>query len=325
MDELARRGFGADEQAALTYERGRPGYPPEIVPWLTAELGLTRRSRVLDLAAGTGQLARRFAGRVGSVVAVEPAAAMRAVLAAQVPGAAVLEGVAERLPLPDGSVDAAVVGNAFHWFDGPAAVRELARVLRPGGGLAVLWNIGLESDPPTPELEAYVADLRERAGVADATTPAWRDALDASDAFAPLASHELHHTRTQDRETFAAYLASLAFISAMPDREGGGGWWGGSRSRPGPPDRPPRPAEAAPESGLVWGRGGERPTSCAPHRRGGGRVEVGGSSASTEPVRRATGPTRPLVASTLATSPPVMTRASGGSSRARRRRCSRPG
>ena len=219
MDELARRGFGADEQAALIYERGRPGYAPELVPWLTEELGLSRRSRVLDLAAGTGQLSRLFAGRVGSLVAVEPAAPMRAVLAAQVPGAEVLEGVAERLPLPDGSIDAAVVGNAFHWFDGPVAVAELARVLKPGAGLAVVWNIGLESDPPSPDLEALVAGLRERAGVAEATTPAWRDALDASERFTPPAYHELHHARTQDRETFATYLASLAFISAMPDRD----------------------------------------------------------------------------------------------------------
>lgn len=219
MDELARRGFGADEQAALTYERGRPGYAPELVPWLIEELGLSRDSRVLDLAAGTGQLSRLFAGRVGSLVAVEPAAPMRAVLAAQVPGAEVLEGVAERLPLPDGSIDAAVVGNAFHWFDGPVAVAELARVLKPAAGLAVVWNIGLESDPPSPELKALVAGLRERAGVAEATTPAWRAALDASERFTPLAYHELHHTRTQDRETFAAYLASLAFISAMPDRD----------------------------------------------------------------------------------------------------------
>ena len=82
-----------------------------------------------------------------------------------------------------------------------------------------MWNIGLESDPPSPDLEALVAGLRERAGVAEATTPAWRDALDASERFTPLAYHELHHTRTQDRETFVAYLASLAFISAMPDRD----------------------------------------------------------------------------------------------------------
>ena len=141
----SRRAGGADLRARASRLRA------ELVPWLIEELGLSRGSRVLDLAAGTGQLSRLFAGRVGSLVAVEPAAPMRAVLAAQVPGAEVLEGVAERLPLPDGSVDAAVVGNAFHRFDGPAAVARVARVLKPGGGLAVVWNIGLESDPPSPD------------------------------------------------------------------------------------------------------------------------------------------------------------------------------
>jgi SAM-dependent methyltransferase len=219
VDPLARAGFGADEQAALTYERGRPGYAPELAPWLVTQLGLTRASRVLDLAAGTGQLSRMLVGRVGSIVAVEPAAAMRAVLAVAVPRAEVLEGVAERLPLPNASVDAAVVGNAFHWFDGPRAVAELARVLKPGGGLAVVWNIGRESDPAAPELEAFVATERERAGVTDAKRSAWRVALDASERFEPLGECELHHRRTQDRDTFTDYLASLAFVAALPDRD----------------------------------------------------------------------------------------------------------
>jgi SAM-dependent methyltransferase len=213
VDPLARRGFGADEQAALLYERGRPGYAPELAPYVAEQLGLTPNSRVLDLAAGTGQLSRVLIGRV---VAVEPSAAMRAVLSATVPGVEVLDGVAEHLPLADASVDAAVVGNAFHWFDGPRAVAELTRVIKPGGGLAVVWNIGLGTEPPTPELEAFVAAQRKRAGVGAAK--GWRAALDASADFTPLAERELHHRRTQDRETFAAYLASLAFVATLPDR-----------------------------------------------------------------------------------------------------------
>jgi SAM-dependent methyltransferase len=222
LDPLAQRGFGASVEAARVYERGRPGYAPALAPWLVDELGLSRSSRVLDLAAGTGQLSRLLMPLVGSVVAVEPAAAMRQVLASQVPGAELLDGVAEQLPLPDASIDAAVVGNAFHWFDGDVALGELARVLRPGGGLAIVWNIGRETEPPTPRLEAYVAGLRTRAGLGPMTAsqdPAWRRAFAATDAFAPLRYRELLHTREQDRETFVAYLASLAFIAALPDRD----------------------------------------------------------------------------------------------------------
>jgi SAM-dependent methyltransferase len=222
MDPLARRGFGASIESARVYERGRPGYAPELAPWLAGELVLSRDSRVLDLAAGTGQLARQFMPLVGSVVAVEPAAAMRDVLASMVPGAEVLEGVAEQLPLPDASIDAAVVGNAFHWFDGDVALRELARVLRPGGGLAIVWNIGRDTEPPTPELEAYVAGLRTEVGLGPMTGSqdrTWRRAFAATDAFAPLRHRELHHTREQDRETFVAYLASLAFVAAAPNRD----------------------------------------------------------------------------------------------------------
>jgi SAM-dependent methyltransferase len=221
MDPLAQRGFGASAEAARVYERGRPDYAPELAPWLADELGLSRSSRVLDLAAGTGQLARQFMPLVGSVVAVEPASAMRQVLASRVPGAEVLEGVAEQLPLPDVSIDAAVVGNAFHWFDGDVALRELARVLRPGGGLAIVWNIGRETEPPTPELEAYVAGLRTEVGLGAmiaSEDPAWPRAFAATDAFAPLRHRDFLHTREQDRETFVSYLASLAFIAASPDR-----------------------------------------------------------------------------------------------------------
>jgi SAM-dependent methyltransferase len=144
---------------------------------------------------------------------------MRAVLADRVPGVEVLEGVAEDLPLGDASVDAVVVGNAFHWFDGARAVGELVRVLRPGGGLAIVWNRGLESDPPAPELAAFVDELRERAGAGrPVQAGSWRDAIVASEHFGPLAFHELHHRRMQDRDTFAAYIASLAFVAASPDR-----------------------------------------------------------------------------------------------------------
>jgi SAM-dependent methyltransferase len=221
LDPLAQRGFGADLRSALVYERGRPGYASAAADALAAEFGLEADSRVLDLAAGTGQLSRLFVPLVGSVVAVEPSAAMRHVLARRLPSVETLDGRAERIPLPDQSVDAAVIGSAFHWFDGDAAVAELARVLRPGGGLAVLWNHGVASDPPWSErLEQLVGDLRAKALRPDrqCTSGMWRPALDrAHDLFAPLRFSAITHQRSLDQAAFVSAVASFSFIAALPD------------------------------------------------------------------------------------------------------------
>src|SRR6266550_2633842 len=81
------------------------------------------------------------------VVPVEPDEAMRARLARSTPGVTPLAGSAERIPLPDTSVDAVVAGQSYHWFDPEPAHREIARVLRPGGVFAPVWNIRDESEP----------------------------------------------------------------------------------------------------------------------------------------------------------------------------------
>jgi SAM-dependent methyltransferase len=191
---------------------------------LVAEFGLDAGTRVLDLAAGTGQLSRVFVPLVGSVIAVEPSEWMPHVLARRLPSVEVLDGQAERLPLADRSVDAVVIGNAFHWFDGDTAVRELARVLRPGGGLAVLWNTGLATDPPSPQrLEQFVEELRAARALPEdrrCGSGAWRLALDqAEDLFDPLRFVEARHERAMDHEIFVSYIASLSFISSMPERD----------------------------------------------------------------------------------------------------------
>ena len=148
-DQSARaRSFGA---AAADYHRARTGYTEDDVAWA---LGLSdgrtaARLRVLDLAAGTGRLTLALlaagvgaGGAVGTVYAVEPDPGMRAEFARQVPPGLVRlhDGTAEAIPLPDASVDAVVVGSAFHWFDPSRALPEIARVLRPGGTLTALWT-----------------------------------------------------------------------------------------------------------------------------------------------------------------------------------------
>jgi SAM-dependent methyltransferase len=137
INETARTGFTA---GADVYERARPTYPEEALAALDAELGLGPGRDVLDLAAGTGKLTRLLVARGANVTAVEPVPAMAAQLAAAVPGVTLLDGTAEAIPLVDRSVDVVTVGQAFHWFDAPVALAEIARVLRPGGGLALIWN-----------------------------------------------------------------------------------------------------------------------------------------------------------------------------------------
>jgi SAM-dependent methyltransferase len=128
------------ETAAAAYERYRPEYPADAVRWVADRLALHPGAHVLDLGAGTGKLTRSLVALGLDVVAVEPGAAMLAELRTAVPGVESLEGSAEAIPLPDRGVDAVFAGQAFHWFERERALPELRRVLRPRGGLGLLWN-----------------------------------------------------------------------------------------------------------------------------------------------------------------------------------------
>jgi SAM-dependent methyltransferase len=137
--------------AAATYDRLRPSPPPEALDWLLTG----NERRVLDLGAGTGQVTRRLLERELDVVAVEPDERMRELLAVRCPGATAVAGAAEAIPLPAADVDAVLVGAAWHWFDAAAATAEIARVLRPGGRLGVLFTV----------LDVYVEWVRELSGI----------------------------------------------------------------------------------------------------------------------------------------------------------------
>jgi SAM-dependent methyltransferase len=130
-----QRSLSFGSQAAA-YERGRPSYPPDAIDWL-----LPAGARdVLDLGAGTGKLTTRLAERGLDVVAVDPIAEMLEVLTNSLPDTPALLGTAEQIPLPDNSVDAVLVAQAWHWVDPHRAIPEVARVLRPGGRLGLVWN-----------------------------------------------------------------------------------------------------------------------------------------------------------------------------------------
>ena len=144
------------ETFAAEYERHRPEYPEEALRWAADQLGLEAGARVLDVGAGTGKLTRGLIALGFEAVAVEPGAPMLAQLREAVPEAEAHEGPAESIPLPDSSVDAAFAGQAFHWFDPQRALPELHRVIRAGGGLALLWNWWDERDPLQAELGALI-------------------------------------------------------------------------------------------------------------------------------------------------------------------------
>src|SRR6266487_652098 len=133
-DKDRRRLAASFDSAADLYERARPGYAHEALTWL---LPVTAH-RVLDLGAGTGKLTASLVTRGLDVVAIEPSSAMRAHLTARLSTVDVRDGTAEATGLPDNDVDAVVIGAALHWFDRPAADREIARVLRSGGVVGVL-------------------------------------------------------------------------------------------------------------------------------------------------------------------------------------------
>jgi SAM-dependent methyltransferase len=157
-----RRSFGT---AADIYNRARPRYPAVAVDWAVGG----RPCRVLDLGAGTGILTRQLIERGHTVTAVEPNEQMLAALTAHSPGATALLGSAEQIPLPDGSVDAVVAGQAYHWFDPSTAHDEIARVLRPGGVFVPLWNLRDASVSWVGALSDLLAQLEDdnRKGLAD--------------------------------------------------------------------------------------------------------------------------------------------------------------
>jgi SAM-dependent methyltransferase len=131
------------DQAAEVYERARPEYPAEAIDWMLPDGAKT----VLDLGAGTGKLTRALAARGLEVFAVDPSPKMLAQLSASLPGAIVHEGTAEDIPLGDATVDAVFVAQAWHWVDQDLALPAVARVLKPGGTLALIWNLRDESVP----------------------------------------------------------------------------------------------------------------------------------------------------------------------------------
>jgi len=214
VHDTARRGFAS---AADVYEESRPTYPTEAISWLSDRLELGPGRTVLDLAAGTGKLSRLLTPTGATVIAIEPVDEMRQTLARTTPAADVRPGTAERTGLPDGSTHAVTVAQAFHWFDGPAALAEIHRVLRPGGRLALVWNVRDLNDPVQHDVEQLFAPYR--GDTPSHRSGAWRIALDETDLFSPGAGREFSNIQTMDADTLVRRVASTSFIADLPAPE----------------------------------------------------------------------------------------------------------
>lgn len=218
------------ERATAAYERARPGYPRPIVEELATRLGVHDGAVVLELGAGTGKLTRELVARGATVLAVEPSAAMRRMLAEHAPVGHygrihVLGGTAEALPLPDARAahtgaassalrpQAAVAAQSFHWFEPAAAFAELHRVLPSAATLAIVFNGRDLTDPAQAALDALVAPYR-------GDTPSWADdswraALSDPPGFERSETIEHPHVQALDAAGLADRVGSISFVARL--------------------------------------------------------------------------------------------------------------
>jgi SAM-dependent methyltransferase len=203
MDPRRALSFGS---AAAEYDAARPSYPADAVRWAIGDA-----RRVLDLGAGTGKLARVVLDLGLEAVAVEPDDEMRAFIPTESHA-----GTAEQIPLPDASVDAVVVGQAFHWFDAAKALPEMVRVLRPGGRIGLFWNLYDDR----VDWVAALCDLVEAEARMSLSNALSRPPFDGS-AYGTSQPQVLQvpHRQPMNRELLGTQLRSTSKFILMPETE----------------------------------------------------------------------------------------------------------
>jgi SAM-dependent methyltransferase len=214
VHRAALEGFSRE---ALSYGRGRPDYPQQLSIWLQHALRLCPGKSALDLGAGTGKFTRLLLQTGAAIVAIEPVDAMRAQLLENLPGIVALAATAQSMPVAQGSVDAVVCAQAFHWFATVPAVREIGRVLRSGGRLGLVWNVRDESVD-------WVAAITRIMAPYEGDTPRfhtgeWRR-LFPNELFSQLEETNVAHQHVGSAQAVILdRVLSVSFIAALPAGE----------------------------------------------------------------------------------------------------------
>jgi SAM-dependent methyltransferase len=214
VHEVAAAGFDDPQD----YEAARPSYPAEAVAWLREHLRVTAATRVCDLAAGTGKLTRLLVPFTPRLVAVEPVAGMRATFRTLLPELPLLAATAEALPFATGALDAVTVAQAFHWFDFDAAVAELARALRPGARLALVWNARDRNVDWVDQVWSIMDRVEKHAPWRDHEN--WRDSAQrAMPGFGALHEAHFRHEQLLTPEDVVRRVASVSHVAVLPPNE----------------------------------------------------------------------------------------------------------
>ncbi len=212
IHEKAAVGF---DRAGDSYERGRPEYPQDAIDFLVKTLQIDPTSTVVDLGAGTGKFTKLLTQAKATVIAVEPVEGMRKKFQSLYPGIKILSGTAEDIPMEDNSVDAVIAAQAFHWFNGPAAVREIHRVLKPNGKIGLIWNARDESLAWVAELTKII-DPHE-GGAPRYKTMNWKKAFVETNLFSRLQLQHFSYSQVGTVETIVDRIGSISFISALSE------------------------------------------------------------------------------------------------------------
>ncbi len=208
------------ERNAEAYERGRPEYPAAAIAELAERIGLRPGRTVLDLAAGTGKMTRAVRATGARVIAAELTRGMRTVFRRRLGPADLVAARAEALPFSAAAFDAVVVAQAFHWFAGPPALEEVARVLRPNGGFGLVWN---RRDETVGWVRRLGQLVEAQAGAIPRARPSvWRPAFTtraARERFTPLRRAEFSLVQPASPETVVDRFTSVSAIGTLSDAD----------------------------------------------------------------------------------------------------------